>query len=60
MTVVYGQTYSGLVDPAPREGYIFTGWYTAAEGGTQVTSGTVVDNSAENQTLYAHWLANLT
>ncbi len=35
-----------------RNGYVFDGWYTAASGGTQVTSETVVD---KNMTLYAHW-----
>lgn len=40
--------------PVPqREGYYFTGWYTAAEGGEPVTADTVINESALR--LYAHW-----
>ena len=35
-------------------GYTFVGWFTAATGGTQLTSSTAVTITA-NQTLYAHW-----
>ena len=35
-----------------REGHIFDGWYTAAEGGTQVTSTTAITS---DMTVYAHW-----
>ena len=39
--------------PAPTyDGYDFLGWYTAASGGTRVTTGTVF---AADATLYAHW-----
>ena len=39
--------------PTPtRGGYDFLGWYTAASGGTRVTTGTVFTADA---TLYAHW-----
>ncbi len=39
--------------PTPvREGYAFSGWFTAAEGGTQVTTATVF---TQNTTIYAHW-----
>ena len=42
--------------PAPtRTGYTFQGWYTAASGGTKVSSSTAI---SKNQTLYAHWSAN--
>ena len=34
--------------------YTFLGWYTAASGGTQVTSSSTVSITG-NQTLYAHW-----
>lgn len=41
--------------PTPeREGYEFAGWFTAAEGGEQVTTITL----AEDTTLYAQWKAN--
>lgn len=39
--------------PTPTSPYgIFTGWYNAAEGGTQITDSFVF---SDNTTLYAHW-----
>jgi uncharacterized repeat protein (TIGR02543 family) len=38
-------------DPA-KDGYIFDGWYTAADGGT---AWVFSDAVGSNQTLYAHW-----
>ena len=55
-TVTYGSAYGTLTN-STRTGYTFAGWYTAASGGTQVTSGTTV-TTAGNHTLYAHWTAN--
>ncbi len=55
-TVTYYSTYGDLPTPV-RTGYTFDGWYTAASGGTQVTSTTTVAVSA-GSTLYAHWTAN--
>ena len=55
-TVINGQTYGDLPVPT-RTGYTFAGWFTEADGGTQVTSDTVVEITAA-QTLYAHWEAN--
>lgn len=49
-------TYGDLPTPT-RENYTFAGWFTAAEGGTQVTSSTTVTQTA-NHTLYAHWTPN--
>ena len=40
-----------------RTGYTFKGWYTAASGGTQVTSSTTV-TATSNHTLYAQWTPN--
>ena len=40
-----------------RTGYTFDGWYTAASGGTKITSSSTV-STASNHTLYAHWTAN--
>lgn len=53
MTVVYGSTYAKL-PVIERSGYGFIGWFTEAEGGTQVKE---TDNVkiTQNQTLYAHW-----
>ena len=42
---------NAIPDPT-RSKYDFTGWYTAAEGGTQITSTTVF---SEDSTVYAHW-----
>ena len=57
-TVTYDSAYGDLSKiTATRTGYTFTGWYTAASGGTQVTSETTVTITS-NQTLYAQWNAN--
>ena len=37
---------------AVRDGYIFEGWFTAAEGGEAVTTDSVFDKDV---TVYAHW-----
>ena len=50
----------GAVYPLPTisaTGYTFNGWFTAASGGTQVTSTTTLTN-ASHHTLYAHWTIN--
>ena len=49
---VQGQAY-GELPVAKRTGYRLVGWFTAATGGTEVTSGTVI---GEAMTLYAHWV----
>ncbi|MCD7746703.1 MAG: leucine-rich repeat protein [Lachnospiraceae bacterium] len=54
-TVTYASTYGSLPEPT-RTGYTFSGWYTAASGGSQVTASTTVSITAA-QTLYAHWTA---
>ncbi len=42
--------------PTPtRDGYTFVGWFTAADGGTQITTETVF---TEDTTVYAHWTEN--
>ena len=44
--------------PAPtRDGYVFEGWWTAAEGGTQIYANTTPTG---NTTYYAHWSASYT
>ncbi|MBE6717398.1 MAG: hypothetical protein E7573_10820 [Ruminococcaceae bacterium] len=55
-TVYYGQLYGELPTPT-RQHYSFLGWFTEAEGGTEVTAETAVTALA-NQTLYAHWSRN--
>lgn len=54
--VTVGSTYGTLPTPT-RTGHKFAGWFTAQTGGTQVTSSTTVNITA-NQTLYAHWTKN--
>lgn len=50
--VYYNSEYGQL--PTPRMDYNnFIGWFTAAEGGTQVTSSTKMGGAAV--TVYAHW-----
>ena len=51
--IYFNQPYGDLPTPT-RTGYGFTGWFTEATGGTQVTETDVVTVLA-NQTLYAHW-----
>ena len=55
-SIVNGGTYGTLCTPI-RDGYSFSGWYTAATDGTQITSSTSVTVTA-NQTIYAHWTAS--
>jgi uncharacterized repeat protein (TIGR02543 family) len=50
----YGQTLGTLPTPS-REGYTLDGWFTAAEGGTQVNSSTLVEGDAD---YYAHWTSD--
>ena len=56
-TVSYGATYGTLPTPT-RSGYTFEGWYTAAEGGSNVSSLTKVTQTGAH-TLYAHWKLTL-
>ena len=55
-TTTTGGSITALPTNPTRDGYTFTGWNTAASGGTQITAGT-----AHNQTgdfiLYAQWQA---
>ena len=52
LSVNIGSTYGSLPTPT-RDGYAFTGWYTDAENGDEITNDTkVIENLS---TLYAHW-----
>lgn len=53
MTVTEGGIY-GDMPSAKRKKYSFKGWFTEADGGSQITSGSKFTANA-NQTLYAHW-----
>lgn len=52
-TVSYDGNYSLPADPV-KSGYTFSGWYTEAEGGEQITADTKM-TTAGDHTLYAHW-----
>lgn len=45
----------GYLPAAERSNYTFLGWFTAAEGGTQITTDTAF---TEDTTVYAQWKAN--
>ena len=51
--VTYNSTYGDLPTPT-RTGYDFDGWFTLSEGGSEVTSSTLVEIT-NGQTLFAHW-----
>ncbi len=53
ISVTVGHEYGDLPTPT-RDGYTFTGWYTSANGGTQITSEDISSYEGK-QTLYAHW-----
>ena len=52
-TVLYSLPYGQLATTS-REGYVFVGWFTEANGGTQVTDTTIVATDTDH-TLYAQW-----
>ena len=49
-TMIHGSSITNIPDIS-RTGYTFDGWYTAASGGTKLTSGTALSG---NNTYYAH------
>lgn len=56
----YNSAYGTLPTPTRASDvqytYTFAGWYTAATGGTQVTTTTKM--AAKDTTVYAHWTSN--
>lgn len=46
----------GYLPNATRSGYIFDGWWTAANGGSKVTASSSV-TGYPTRTLYAHWIS---
>ena len=46
----------GTLPTTSRTGYTFAGWFTAASGGTQISTTTKMP--ASNTTYYAHWTIN--
>ena len=55
MTAQWTNPTAGTLATPTRTGYTFNGWYTAASGGTKVTSTSVI---SANTTLYAQWIIN--
>ena len=53
-TVVAAGQAMGALPTAQRQGYVFMGWYTQAEGGERVTADLVLEGST---TCYAHWIS---
>lgn len=56
ITKTYG-TALGTLPTTTRTNYKFLGWFTAASGGTQISSSTTM--GASNVTYYAHWELDL-
>ena len=56
MSVTYGSTYGTLPTPT-RTGWTFVGWFTAANGGSQVTASTEVTRTTDID-LYARGTPN--
>ena len=56
-----GSQIASIEDPK-RTGYIFTGWFNAAEGGTEITTQYkfTADDAQNGVTLYAHWEKGIT
>ena len=52
ITVRYQSAYGELPTPT-YEGHTFDGWFTAADGGTQITAESILDSI--RMTLHAHW-----
>ena len=55
--IVQHNSAIGTLPTPTRTGYAFAGWFTAASGGTQITTSTVV-TSRDCYTYYAHWTIN--
>ncbi len=54
----WGEAY-GTLPVATRTGLAFEGWFTEADGGNQITAGSIVPNE-EGVVLYAHWTTGYT
>ena len=51
-TMTYGSTNNNDIGTPTRDGYTFAGWYTAANGGTQI-----YDASGQNTNASSYWTA---
>ena len=52
--IPYNAAYTVLPSVSIRSGYTFDGWYTAASGGIQVTTDTIMGSA--DTVIYAHWI----
>lgn len=52
LTAVWNNPTAGTLPTPSRSGYVFDGWYTAANGGYWVTASSELSGDT---TLYAHW-----
>jgi uncharacterized repeat protein (TIGR02543 family) len=57
-----GSTISSIPTTPPlRTSYVFSGWFTASSGGTQIVIGSTMPNTRDGTvTLYAQWKASQT
>lgn len=53
-SVVAAEQAMGELPVAQRQGYVFLGWYTEAEGGVRITADHIPDGK---MTCYAHWIS---
>ncbi|MCL2562736.1 MAG: InlB B-repeat-containing protein [Oscillospiraceae bacterium] len=50
----FASTLAAITTPT-QAGYVFRGWYTAATGGTHITSSSIIPAGAIPRTVYAQW-----
>ncbi len=50
-----GDEYGDILIDAERENYVFVGWFTAPDGGNQITDD-MKFQATDSKTLYAHWV----
>ena len=59
---VHGESGSNKLKDPVRTGYIFDGWFDAAEGGNEITNQYkfTAEDAGKGVTLYAHWTKGIT
>ena len=50
-----GDEYGDILMDAERQNYVFVGWFTALDGGNQITDD-MKFQATDSKTLYAHWV----
>ena len=55
VSLQYGYAYNWTLEAPTREGYVFTGWFTDPEAGTQILKNETFVTTANDHILYAHW-----